>query len=174
MSEAPTPATSPAARPGSGRGSARSKARKRALDILFESELRGRDPLETLAERAAEADPPLRDYTRTLVEGVADHRDAIDQRISAALAKGWTLPRTPRVDRSALRIAVLEIDHLDVPDAVAVSEAVRLVADLSTDDSPSFVGGVLGAVVDSKDVGPQASADAGGTDAGGTGARTDA
>lgn len=137
-----------AARPA--RVSSRSKARKRALDILFESELRGRDPLETLAERAAEADPPLRDYTRTLVEGVADHRDAIDARISAALAKGWTLPRTPRVDRSALRIAVLEIDHLEVPDAVAVSEAVRLVADLSTDDSPSFVGGVLGAVVDSK------------------------
>ncbi len=150
MSEAPSPSSSPAARPGSGRGSARSKARKRALDILFESELRGRDPLETLAERAAEADPPLRDYTRTLVEGVADHREAIDARISAALARGWTLPRTPRVDRSALRIAVLEIDHLEVPDAVAVSEAVRLVADLSTDDSPSFVGGVLGAVIDSK------------------------
>jgi N utilization substance protein B len=137
-----------------GRGSARSKARKRALDILFESELRGRDALETLAERAAEADPPLRDYTRTLVEGVAAHRDQIDARISAALAKGWTLPRTPRVDRSALRIAVLEIDHLDVPDAVAVSEAVRLVADLSTDDSPSFVGGVLGAVVQTKDAPP--------------------
>ena len=144
----PEAAAAPA-RPGS-RGSARSKARKRALDILFESELRGRDPLETLAERSEEADPPLREYTRTLVEGVVAHQDAIDARISKALAKGWTLPRTPRVDRSALRIAVLEIDHLDVPDAVAVSEAVRLVADLSTDDSPNFVGGVLGAVVDSK------------------------
>ena len=141
---------SPSPRPASGRGSARSKARKRALDILFEAELRGNDPLQTLAERAADADPPLRDYTRTLVEGVADHRDAIDARISAALAQGWSLPRTPRVDRSALRIAVLEIDHLDVPDAVAVSEAIRLVADLSTDDSPSFVGGVLGAIVNSK------------------------
>ena len=146
MTEAPTGDP----RPGTSRGSARSKARKRALDILFEAELRGTDPLATLAERAADADPPLRDYTRTLVEGVADHRTEIDGRISAALAKGWTLPRTPRVDRSALRIAVLEIDHLDVPDAVAVSEAVRLVADLSTDDSPSFVGGVLGAIVNSK------------------------
>ena len=142
-------AVPPPVRPGS-RGSARSKARKRALDILFEADLRGTDPLATLAERAAEADPPLRDYTRTLVEGVADHRAEIDTRISGALAKGWTLPRTPRVDRSALRIAVLEIDHLDVPDAVAVAEAVRLVADLSTDDSPGFVGGVLGAIVDSK------------------------
>jgi transcription antitermination protein NusB len=146
---APSP-SSPPARPGAGRGSARSKARKRALDILFEAELRGTDPLQTLAERAADADPPLRDYTKTLVEGVADHRDAIDARISAALAKGWTLPRTPRVDRTALRIAVLEIDHLEVPDAVAVAEAIRLVSDLSTDDSPSFVGGVLGAIVDSK------------------------
>jgi N utilization substance protein B len=147
VSEAPSP---PPTRPSSGGGSARSKARKRALDILFEAELRGTDPLQTLAERAADAEPPLRDYTRTLVEGVAEHRGAIDARISAALAKGWSLPRTPRVDRSALRIAVLEIDHLDVPDAVAVAEAVRLVADLSTDDSPGFVGGVLGAIVSSK------------------------
>lgn len=136
------------------RVSSRSKARKRALDILFESEVRGTDLLETLAARAADADPPLRDYTRTLVEGFADHREAIDARISAALAKGWTLPRTPRVDRSALRIAVLEIDHLAVPDAVAVAEAVRLVGDLSTDESPSFVGGVLGAIVDSKSAPP--------------------
>ena len=136
------------------RVSARAKARKRALDILFESEVRGTDLLETLSARAADADPPLRDYTRTLVEGVADHREAIDARISAALAKGWTLPRTPRVDRSALRIAVLEIDHLAVPDAVAVAEAIRLVSDLSTDESPSFVSGVLGAIIDSKPAGP--------------------
>ena len=148
----PVPTTPPAT---PVRVSARAKARKRALDILFEAEVRGTDVLETLAARAADADPPLRDYTRTLVEGVADHREAIDARISAALAKGWTLPRTPRVDRSALRIAVLEIDHLSVPDAVAVSEAVRLVADLSTDESPAFVGGVLGAIVDSKPAGPQ-------------------
>ena len=141
---------SPSSPAGPSRGSARGKARKRALDILFESEVRGTDPLETLAARAADADPPLRDYTRVLVEGVADHREAIDARISAALAKGWTLPRTPRVDRSALRIAVLEIDHLEVPDAVAVAEAVRLVADLSTDESPKFVSGVLGAIIDTK------------------------
>ncbi len=132
------------------RGSARGKARKRALDILFEAELRGTDPLATLSERAADAEPPLRDYTRVLVEGVTDHRTAIDARISGALAQGWSLPRTPRVDRTALRIAVLEIDHLEVPDAVAVSEAVRLVSELSTDDSPKFVGGVLGAIVNTK------------------------
>ena len=86
---------------------ARTKARKRALDILFESELRGSDPIETLDVRTADADPPVRDYTAELVRGVVAHAEVIDGRISEALAQGWSLPRTPRVDRSALRIAVL-------------------------------------------------------------------
>ena len=135
---------------GPRRSSTRSKARKRALDILFEAELRGRDPLQTLAERAADAERPLRDYTRTLVEGVHTHREAIDQRLSEVLAKGWTLARLPRVDRITLRIAGFELDYLDVPAAVVVSEAVHLVSDLSTDDSPAFVHGVLGSLVDTR------------------------
>ncbi len=130
--------------------STRSKARKRALDILFEAELRGTDPLQTLAERAADAEPPVRDYTRTLVEGVSAHAEAIDRRLSAALATGWTLPRLPRVDRTALRIAAFELDHLKVPAAVVVSEAVHLVSELSTDESPAFVHGVLGSLVSSR------------------------
>jgi N utilization substance protein B len=133
-----------------GHSSPRSKARKRALDILFEAELRGVDPLETLQERLAAADPPVREYTVELVRGVAAHSNQIDARISACLAAGWTLPRLPRVDRSALRIAVYEIDYSEVPDSVAVSEAVQLVSDLSTDESPGFVNGVLGAVVASR------------------------
>jgi N utilization substance protein B len=128
----------------------RSKARKRALDILFEAELRGTDALATLAQRTADADPPVRDYTTVLVEGVVAHAAEIDARISAAAARGWSLARMPRVDRTALRIAVCEIDHLDVPDAVAVAEAVALVAELSTDESPAFVNGVLGTVVSTK------------------------
>ena len=108
------------------------------------------DPLATLAERAADAEPPVRDYTRDLVRGVVAEREAIDARIVAALAAGWSLKRLPRVDRTAMRIAVYEIDHTAVPDAVAVSEAVGLVAQLSTDDSPSFVNGVLGTIVDTK------------------------
>ncbi|MBA8795096.1 N utilization substance protein B [Friedmanniella endophytica] len=127
--------------------STQGKARKRALDILFESELRGVDPLTTLSDRTADADPPVRDYTVRLVEAVGANRNAIDARISAALARGWTLARLPRVDRAALRIAVCEVDFLDVAPGVAVSEAVSLVGELSTDDSPSFVNGVLGAVV---------------------------
>jgi transcription antitermination protein NusB len=130
--------------------STRSKARKRALDILFEAELRGLDPLTTLAERTEAANPPVREYTAELVRGVAAHADEIDVRISACLAPGWTLARIPRVDRSALRIAVFEIDHGEVPDPVAVAEAVQLVSDLSTDESPAFVNGVLRAVVASR------------------------
>jgi N utilization substance protein B len=131
-------------------GSTRSKARKRALDILFEAELRGTDPVATLEERAADANPPVREYTAELVRGVAAHAAEIDARISACLASGWTLPRMPRVDRNALRIAVYEIDYDQVPDAVAVAEAVQLVSSLSTDESPAFVNGVLRAVATSK------------------------
>jgi N utilization substance protein B len=129
--------------------STRSKARKRALDILFEAELRDTDPVATLEERTAAANPPVRQYTAELVRGVTAHVTEIDARISACLAPGWTLPRIPRVDRNVLRIAVYEIDYGEVPDAVAVSEAVQLVSDLSTDESPAFVNGVLRAVATS-------------------------
>jgi N utilization substance protein B len=131
------------------RSSTRSKARKRALDILFESELREIDPITTLEERTAAGQPPVREYTAELVRGVANHANEIDERISACLATGWTLPRIPRVDRNALRIAVYEIDYGRMPDAIAVSEAVQLVSELSTDESPAFVNGVLRAVVTS-------------------------
>jgi N utilization substance protein B len=131
-------------------GSTRSKARKRALDILFEAELRDTDPVATLEERAADANPPVREYTAELVRGVAAHTAEIDARISACLASGWTLPRMPRVDRNALRIAVYEIDYGQVPDAVAVAEAVQLVSELSTGESPAFVNGVLRAVTTPK------------------------
>jgi N utilization substance protein B len=133
--------------PGS---STRTKARKRALDILFESELRDADPIATLEERTAAGNPPVRDYTAELVHGVVDHAGEIDARISACLAAGWSLPRIPRVDRNALRIAVFELDYGEVPDAVAVAEAVQLVSELSTDESPAFVNGVLRAVAASR------------------------
>ncbi len=135
-------------------GSTRGKGRKRAVDIVFEADLRDADPLATLAERTDDAAPPVREFTRDLVEGVTAHRAEIDGRIAAALTPGWTLPRLPRVDRSVLRIAVYEIDHTPLPDAVAVSEAVRLVSELSTDESPAFVNGVLGSIVASKSVRP--------------------
>lgn len=136
--------------------STRAKARKRALDILFEADLRSADAQATLAERADLADPPVREYTAELVRGVTAHREEIDARISAVLARGWTLDRMPRVDRVASRIAVFEIDHSEVPDGVAVAEAVALVSDLSTDESPAFLNGLLGAVLATKPGGSDA------------------
>jgi N utilization substance protein B len=126
---------------------ARSKARKRALDVLFEADLRGTDPVATLAERLRQGDPPVPDYAVELVEGVAEHRDAID-RVLAEHAEGWTVDRMPPVDRAVLRLALYELLwREDVPDAVAVDEAVELAKSLSTDESPRFVNGILGRVL---------------------------
>jgi N utilization substance protein B len=124
--------------------SARGKARKRALDVLYEADLRGTDPVTTMADRLAQADPPVPDYTVELVEGVTARRARIDELI-ATYAEGWTLDRMPPVDRNLLRVAIFELLWCDgVPDAVAISEAVALAKDLSTDESPRFVNGLLG------------------------------
>ncbi|MFC7363058.1 transcription antitermination factor NusB [Nocardioides astragali] len=127
---------------------ARSKARKRALDILFASELRSEDPVVAL-DRAIEAgEGPTNDYTSTLVRGVVEHLPRIDE-VLTTYSKGWTLTRMPAVDRNVLRIGVFELlwGDDDVPESVAVSEALHLVQDLSTDDSPAFVNGLLGSVM---------------------------
>ncbi|MGN6575409.1 MAG: transcription antitermination factor NusB [Nocardioides sp.] len=130
--------------------SARTKARKRALDILFECEVRGAPLGETLDERIVANDPPVNEYTVTLIRGMVEHQARIDELIST-YAQGWTLERMPAVDRNVLRLGVLEVLYLDeTPDAVAVSEAMGLVRDLSTDDSPAFVNGVLGNIVKDK------------------------
>ena len=129
---------------------ARSKARKRALDVLFEAEMQRAEVSTTLARRLAMADPPLNEYTVSLVEGVIAHRERIDE-LLATYSVGWTLTRMPAVDRNVLRIGVYEILYRDdVPDAVAISEAVNLVRDLSTDDSPAFVNGLLGRIAEVK------------------------
>ena len=122
---------------------ARSKARKRALDILFESEQRGLPTLELLAERQSLGEQPVPAYAADLVRGVATHSERIDALISWNLVD-WTLERMPAVDRNVLRLGVYELLWADdVPDGVAISEAVALAEDLSTDASPSFVNGVL-------------------------------
>ena len=127
--------------------SARSKARKRAVDLLFEADQRGIDPLDVLEQRRASGDVPSNPYTVTLVEGVTAHRAAIDTTIREH-AVGWSLERMPAVDRAVLRLSVYELNYeTDVPGPVAVAEAVQLVKHLSTDDSPGFVNGVLGAVL---------------------------
>ena len=129
---------------------ARSKARKRALDLLFEAEIRNVDVLELLEQRSAEASPPVSDYAAELVRGVQAHRARIDELLSEH-AQGWTLDRMPAVDRNILRIAVFELFWApEVPDAVAISEAVLLARDLSTDGSPAFVNGLLARLLELK------------------------
>lgn len=129
---------------------ARSKARKRALDILFECEVRGLPLGQTLDERVLAGEPPVHEYTVELVRGIAEHQGRIDELV-ASYAQGWSLERMPAVDRNALRIGVYEVLYVEgVPDAVAVSEAMGLVRNLSTDDSPGFVNGVLGNIVRDK------------------------
>jgi len=122
---------------------ARSKARKRAVDVLYEAAQRDTDPVETLRQRLALADPPVPEYAVELVEGVVLHRERIDELLTT-YAEGWTLERMPPVDLAVLRIGVQELLWCDdVPDEVVLSEAVELAASLSTDESPRFVNGLL-------------------------------
>jgi N utilization substance protein B len=134
---------------------ARSKARKRALDILFEAELRGLGPLELLTERQSLGEQPVQEYAAELVRGVATNQTRIDTLI-AENAVDWTLDRMPAVDRNILRIGVYELLWADdVPDPVAISEAVALAQDLSTDSSPAFVNGLLARIKDLKPLAPR-------------------
>jgi transcription antitermination protein NusB len=130
---------------------ARRKARKRALDVLYEADLRGTPILDTLAAAVARIEPPRPphlDYTVILVEGVAAHLDRIDELIGS-YAEGWTLERMPPVDRNLARIAVYELLYADdIDDPVAISEAVELARQLSTDDSPRFLNGLLARIAE--------------------------
>jgi N utilization substance protein B len=130
----------------------RHQARKRAVDLLFEAEARGLTPAEVADARIALAEAnsdvsALNPYTVTVARGVAAHSAHIDELITSHL-QGWTLERLPAVDRAVLRVAVWELLHAeDVPEPVAVDEAVELAKELSTDESPGFVNGVLGQVM---------------------------
>ena len=128
--------------------SARSKARKRALDALFASDLTGEGALETLKRtesesRERESQTAIFDYAETLVSGYIANRDRIDSRLQG-LAEGWTLERMPNVDRAILRIAAWELLYNEeIPSEVAIAEAVSLASELSTDESPKFINGIL-------------------------------
>jgi N utilization substance protein B len=130
---------------------ARRKARKRALDVLYEADQRDLPPVEVLAgylQRLAQPHPEHMGYAVGLVEGVASHLDRIDELI-ASYTEGWTLDRMPVVDRNLARIAVYELLYVDeIDDAVAITEAVELAKQMSTDDSPRFLNGVLGRIAE--------------------------
>ncbi|MBT2367618.1 transcription antitermination factor NusB [Streptomyces sp. ISL-10] len=134
---------------------ARNKARKRAFQILFEADQRGASVQTVLADwvrhaRSDDRQPPVAEYTMDLVEGYAEHAARIDELIST-YAVGWTLDRMPVVDRNILRLGAFELVWMDeTPDAVVIDEAVQLAKEFSTDESPSFVNGLLGRFKDLK------------------------
>lgn len=129
----------------------RREARARALALLFEADVRGRDVLDVLTAHQQEDDPPP-EFTVDLVGGVAAERSALDARISAHSAD-WRLSRMPAVDRNLLRLGAWELLHTDVPTAVAIDEAVRMAKELSTDDSGRFVNGVLARIAETRPAG---------------------
>ena len=131
---------------------ARTKARKRALDLLFEAEQRGINARDLLAERLAKpvTEAPLNQYTADLVEGVVAHWTDINE-LLATYSQGWSLDRMPSVDLAILRLGAYEVLYAtDVPEGVAITEAVELAKSLSTDDSPKFVNGLLGRLAEVK------------------------
>jgi len=135
--------------------SARSKARKQALDLLYETDIRGTNLLETLVARDIPADGPdarpIREYTRELVNGVSDNRRKIDELITT-YAQGWDMDRLPAVDRNILRLGIYEILwSTSVPTSVAIDEALDLAKELSSDDSSKYIHGVLGRIASIKD-----------------------
>jgi transcription antitermination protein NusB len=130
---------------------ARRKARKRALDVLYEADQRDMPPGEVLAsyrDRIEKPRPGHMDYAESLIEGVAKNLDRIDELI-ASYAEGWTIDRMPVVDRNLARIAVYELLYVpEIDDPVAISEAVELAKQMSTDDSPRFLNGILGRIAE--------------------------
>lgn len=128
------------------RSSARTKARKQALDILFESDLRELGSAEILAIHTEDSETPIRDFTIELVTGVTEHTAVIDEAIVAHLSDGWSLDRMPRVDRNLARVAVYELMYTSTATDVILAEAIGLCQELSTDESPAFLNGVLSAI----------------------------
>ncbi len=128
------------------RFSARTKARKRALDALFVADFGG-SPADVALEEGDAVNP----LTSRIISAYVENADAVDDRIASALTGGWTLERMPRVDRCLARIAVTEMDLLSVAPGIAISEALELAGWLSTNESPSFLNGLLGRVAGSQD-----------------------
>jgi len=130
---------------------ARRKARRRALDVLYQADLRGEPVPDVLAAYLERLEVPWPEHVRyaiRIVEGVVEHAERIDELISS-YAEGWTLERMPPVDRNIARIAVWELLYAgDIDKPVAISEALELARSLSTEDSPRFLNGLLGRIAD--------------------------
>ena len=135
--------------------SARSKARKQALDLLYESDIRGNDALQILESRDVQDEGPdarpIREFTRELIMGTVENRRKIDELIMT-YAQGWDMYRLPAVDRNILRLGIFEILwSTNVPVSVAIDEALNLARELSSDESSKYIHGVLGRIASLKD-----------------------
>lgn len=131
--------------------STRSKSRKAALDLLYEADIRGRVAVDLLSSRISDDEVYIREYTAQLLEGVASARKKIDELITLH-AQGWDMDRMPAVDRNILRIAIYELLwSTEIPDKVAISEALELAKTLSTDDSVAYINGVLATIAANRD-----------------------
>ncbi|MDA2808599.1 transcription antitermination factor NusB [Nocardiopsis suaedae] len=129
---------------------ARRKARRRAIEVLYEAELRGATVPEVIERRRAQPEPPINDFTEQLAAAVDEHRRRIDELLDE-YAIGWTLERMPVVDRNILRMGAYELLWADdIPDGVAVAEAVAVAKELSTEESPTFVNGLLSRLMENK------------------------
>lgn len=135
--------------------SARSKARKQSLDLLYEADIRKVDLLQLMTERDLPDEGPdarpIREFTRELISGVSEHKRKIDELITT-YAQGWDMDRLPAVDRNILRLAIFEIVwSSELPDAVAIDEALTLAKEISTEESAGYIHGVLGRIASIKE-----------------------
>ena len=131
--------------------SARSKSRKGALDLLYEADIRNQSAIVIHDARKTETDVLIREYTSLLLQGISDNRRKIDELIST-YAEGWDMDRMPAVDRNILRIGIYELLwSTEVPDSVAINEALELAKTLSTDESAGYVNGILGRIASIKE-----------------------
>jgi N utilization substance protein B len=130
--------------------SSRSKARKAALDLLYESDIRKGSATELLSKRVTEMEYEAREFTKELIDGIELNKRKIDELI-ATYAHGWDMDRMPVLDRNILRLAIFELLwSQSVPEAVAISEALELAANFSTEDSSKYINGVLSKVLEIK------------------------
>ncbi|MEE2043865.1 transcription antitermination factor NusB [Nocardiopsis tropica] len=129
---------------------ARRKARRRAVEVLYEAEVRGTSVEDVIGRRRAQPEPPINEFTENLARSVDGRRERIDE-LLGAYAIGWTLERMPVVDRNILRMGAYELlSAEDIPDGVAIAEAVGVAKELSTDESPNFISGLLSRLMENK------------------------
>lgn len=130
--------------------STRSKARKAALDLLYEGDIRKASASGLMLQRITDVEYVIRDFTKELIDGVEANRRKIDELITT-YSQGWDMDRMPVIDRNILRLGIYELLwSKEVPEAVAINEALELAQTLSTEDSSKYINGVLSKILEIK------------------------